>query len=106
MASTRSEFPEDVLGIDQSPGSNIGIGVAEGLMEGGTVGVIQPVAGVKRKEFHFGAVWKTRRFVKNEPPGFDRSFEGHEGSVPLDRPPNKALHPTPPASLARRSRRG
>lgn len=104
MASTRSEFPEDVLDIDQSPGSHIGIGVPEGLMEGGTVGVIQPVAGVKRKELHFSAVRKTRRFVHNEPPGFDRSLDGHEGSVPLDRPPNKALHPTPPSSLPRRGR--
>jgi hypothetical protein len=100
VASTRSEFPEDILGIDQSPGSNIGIGVAERLMEGGTVGVIQPVAGVERQEFHFSAVGQIRRFVNNEPSGFDRSFDGHEGSVPLDRPPNKALHPTPPASLA------
>jgi hypothetical protein len=75
-------------------------------MQGGTVSVVQPVTRVKRQEFHFGAVGKIRRFVENEPPGFDRRFDGHKGSVPSDGPPNKALHPTPPASLARRSRRG
>jgi len=70
-------------------------------MEGGTVGVIQPVAGVKRQEFHFGAIRETGRFVKDESSCFDRSLDGHEGSVPLDRPSNnKAMHPTPP----RRSR--
>jgi len=75
-------------------------------MEGGTVDVIQPVAGVKGQEFHFGAIRKTGRFVKDESSCFDRSLDGHEGSVPLDGPPNKALHPTPATSLARRSRRG
>jgi hypothetical protein len=75
-------------------------------MQGGTVGVIQPIAWVKRKEFHLRAIRKIRRFVENEPSGFDPSLDGHEGSVPPDGPPNKALHPTPPASLARRSRRG
>jgi hypothetical protein len=94
VASTRSEFLEDVLRIDQSPGGDIGIGVAQRLMKGGTVRVIQPVAGVKRQEFHFSAVRQIRRFVDNEPSGFDRSLDGHEGSVPLDTPPNKALHPT------------
>ena len=59
-------------------------------MEGGTVGVIQPVAGVKRQEFHFGAIRETGRFVKDESSCFDRSLDGHEGSVPLDRPSNKA----------------
>jgi len=49
VASTRSKFPEDILGINQSPGSNIGIGVAEGLIEGGTVGIIQPVVGYASK---------------------------------------------------------
>ena len=75
-------------------------------MQGGTVGVIQPVARVKRQEFHFSAVGEIRRFVENEPSGFDRSLDGHVGSVPLDGSPNKALHSTPAASLARRSRRG
>jgi hypothetical protein len=36
-------------------------------MEGGTVGIIQPVAGVKRQKFHFGALGKIRRFANNEP---------------------------------------
>jgi len=44
-------------------------------MEGGTVGIIQPVAGVKGQKFHFGAVGKIRRFVNHEPSGFDRSRE-------------------------------
>ncbi len=75
-------------------------------MESGSVGVIQPVAGVKWQEFHFGAFREICGFVNDEPSRFDLSLDGHEGSVPLDRPPNKALHPTPAASLTRRSRRG
>jgi hypothetical protein len=75
-------------------------------MQSGAVSVIQPVTWVKRQEFHFSAIRKIGRFVENEPSGFDRSLDGHEGSVPSYGPPNKALHPTPPASLARRSRRG
>lgn len=56
-------------------------------MQGGTVGVIQPVARVKRQEFHFSAVGKICRFVENEPSGFDHSLDGHGGSVRLDGPP-------------------
>jgi len=59
-------------------------------MESCPIGVIQPVAGVKRQELHFGAFREICGFVNDEPSGFDRSLNGHEGSVPLDRPPNKA----------------
>jgi hypothetical protein len=33
-------------------------------MEGGTVGIIQPVTGVKWQEFHFSADGQVRRFVE------------------------------------------
>ena len=61
-------------------------------MQGGTVVIIQPVARVERQEFHFSAVREVRRFVENEPSGFDRSLDGHAASVPLAGPPNKALY--------------
>jgi len=74
-------------------------------MEGGTVCVIQPVAGVKRQELHFSAVWQIRRFVDNEPSSLDRSLDGHRGKRTTGQAAQQALHATPPASLARRSRR-
>lgn len=62
-------------------------------MESGAVGIIQPVAWVKRKKFDFSAIRKIRGFVNDESPGFDRGLDGHRGSVPLERPPPKALQP-------------
>jgi len=67
-------------------------------MEGGTGGVIEPVAGVKRQEFHFSPVGQIGRFVNNEPPGSDRSLDGQEGSVPLDRPPTRRCANVSPSS--------
>ena len=90
MRSTRSEFPQNFVGINESTGSNVSIRVSERLMESGAVGIIQPVAGVERKEFDFSAVGETRRFVNDESTRFDRGLDRHGGSVPLDRSPNKA----------------
>ena len=60
-------------------------------MESGAIGIIQPVARIKRKEFDLRAIREIRGFVNDESPRFDRGLDGHGGSVPLERAPNKAL---------------
>jgi hypothetical protein len=90
----RSEFAQDVLGIDESTHSDVSIRVSERLVESGAVGIVQPVAGIKRKEFDFSAVREIRRLVDDDSTRFDPGFDGHGGSGPFEWPPNKALHPT------------
>ena len=91
-ASTRSEFPENFLSVDEPTGSDVSIRVTKRLVESGAVGIIQPVARIKRKEFDFRAIWEIRGFVNDESPCFDRGLDGHGGSVPFGGPSPKCLH--------------
>jgi hypothetical protein len=45
--STRAKLSENVLGVDESIGGDIGIGVADGLVKRGTVSGVEPIAGVE-----------------------------------------------------------
>lgn len=58
-------------------------------MQGGTVGIVQPVARVKGQQLDFRAVGETRRLIDHEATRLDRSLDGHRGSVPLEGLPNK-----------------
>ena len=48
--------------MDEPPGSDVSIRVTKCLVESGTVGTIQPVARIKRKEFDFRANREIRGF--------------------------------------------
>ena len=70
--------------MDEPPGSDVSIRVTKCLVESGTVGIIQPVARIKRKEFDLRAIREIRGFVNDESPRFDRGLDGHGGRVPLE----------------------
>lgn len=52
----RPEVLEDVVRVDKPTGSNIGIGLAQRFVQGRTIGLIEPVARVKRQQFQLGAL--------------------------------------------------
>ena len=50
MDSTRADLLEDLLGINEATGGDIGVGFPEGVVERRTIGFIEPIAGVERQE--------------------------------------------------------
>jgi hypothetical protein len=57
-------------------------------MEGGTVGIIQPVAGSSGKSSTSVPSGRSVGSLTTSP-GFDRSLDGHEGSVALETRPTR-----------------
>ncbi len=90
----RTELPQDLLSIDQAILRNINIRVPERPVQRRTLGFIEPVARIQRQQLDFGALWEVGRFVDHQASRTHVSLDRHGVSVTLDRPPNKALHPT------------
>ena len=60
-------------------------------MQSGTVGIIQPVAGIERKEFDFSTIRQIRGFVNDESARFDGGLDGHGESVLSERQSQQRL---------------
>ena len=46
-------------------------------MQRGAARLVEPITGIKRKEFDFRTFGKVRRFIDNQAPGFHASFQCH-----------------------------
>jgi hypothetical protein len=90
----RSQAFEDVGGINKPAGIHIRLGLSEGRVQGRTVGIVEPVAGVQRQQLQFGAFGQGCWFVKYEASATNAGLDRHGASVALEVPPNKRLHPT------------
>ena len=67
MASTRRELLEHLGSIDEPSSGDVGIGLAQSLVEYRAVGVIEPVAGIEREQLDFRTIGQFRGLVHNEP---------------------------------------
>jgi len=68
VASTRAKLPQDLVRIDKAVLGDIHLGFPKGLVQRGTLGVVEPIAGIKRQQFDFGALRQIRRFVEHQTP--------------------------------------
>ena len=55
-ASRGAEFAQDVFGADETASFQIAVRLAEGIMQGGAIRVIEPIARVQRQELHLGTL--------------------------------------------------
>jgi hypothetical protein len=63
-------------------------------VQGGAVGIVQPVAWVERQKRNLRALRQRRRLVEHESTFAYSGRDRHASSVALDRLPNKRLQPT------------
>ncbi len=71
-------------------------------MQGSSIGVIEPITRVKGQQFDLRAFRQVGRLVHHKPASMDQGLNRHTGSLALDAPPNKRLHPTTAASSVSR----
>jgi hypothetical protein len=90
----RSQPLEYVGGINEPACSHIRLRLSERRVQGGPVGVVQPIARVQRQELQFGTFRQSGRFIDYEPASAHPGLDRHGGSVAPDMPPNKRLHST------------
>ena len=62
-------------------------------MESGAVGIIEPVARVKRQQLDLGAIRQIGGLVYDESAAANVGFDRHTDSVASGEPPNKPLQP-------------
>jgi hypothetical protein len=53
-------------------------------VEGGTVGRIEPIAGIERQKVYLGTLWERCRFVDQEATIVNASLESHRGRISPD----------------------
>lgn len=62
-------------------------------MERRAVGLIEPVARVKRQQLHFGPLGQIRRFIEYESPGVDTRLDRHTDERSIWRAAQQAAAP-------------
>ena len=65
----RPEILQQISGVDKAAGGNIRLRSRQCGMEGGAVGVIDPVARIKWEQLNFGAFEQRGRFIQHQSVG-------------------------------------
>jgi hypothetical protein len=73
----RSEVLENLGGINEPAGGNIGVGFAQRFVKRRPVGFIEPIARIKWQKFQFSTLGQIRRFVNDQSPGVNTCLDGH-----------------------------
>ena len=63
-ASRGAKFAQDVFGADETASLQIAVRLAEGIVQGGAICIIEPVAGVQRQERHLGTLGQICRLIE------------------------------------------
>jgi len=77
----RSEFAEDYVSVDETTCLDVFVRILQGLMERGTVFLIEPVPGIERQEFDLGSFRQIGRLVDDESPTPHSSLQRHAITV-------------------------
>ena len=76
-ASTRSELLENLGGVDETAGVDIGLGLAQGGVKGRAVGLIEPVPWVERQQLDLSSLGQIGGLVYHQPTGSNTSLDSH-----------------------------
>jgi hypothetical protein len=75
------KFAEHVGRVDEVTSFNIGVGVAEGLMQRTTVSVVEPVARVQGLEFHLGPFGQIAGLINDRPNRPNACLQSHRSQA-------------------------
>jgi hypothetical protein len=75
------KFAQDVFGAEEAARFDVAFGLAERIVQGGTIGVIKPIAGIQGKKLELRAIWQICRLIDNQPTAPNACLERHEDSL-------------------------
>lgn len=75
------QFPKHLFSIDETAGLEILLRSGQGLMEGGAVNRVEPVAWIEGKQIDFGPLGELCRLVYYEPTIVNTGLESHRARI-------------------------
>src|SRR5712671_407903 len=73
----RAELTQNRIRVDKATGLHVLFRIPQGLMQGGTVFLVEPISGIERQQLDFCSFGQVGGFVNDQPAGLHSSLQCH-----------------------------